>query len=1638
MGESGKTGMRDRKKTRKKRIGTLLLAMCLLFGTCLGNVQMAGAASLQNAWDGTARSIPETDEEGVFLITTGAELAWFADYVNAGHANVNARLQNTIYLNTSSSSYRWVIIGDSEENPYSGHFDGNGKQIVNMLVRLSSANSDQHYGGLFGVVDGGFVENVRVSGYVRSQFADSNSLVEHELYAGTGGIAGYLKSGSIVNCINYTKTIAENYSFYRNAGGVVGISEGLIIRCTNNGNLTSNGLGGQYRMGGIVGSLYGPDAKVLYCENYGAIQGYFQVGGIAGAMQYGSEIKYSCNYGDTGGRWYIGGIVGRMAKAGTSSDGSTKENIVKNACSLGDITDGDRYAGGIVGEAGYQEGDEEDNPSMPVVENVYTTAQIPDTTIEFRAAIISHFKSGKIGNAYGMSGSELNPVGQTRTGAVKMFGPVEILTEEELKESYMITRLGSAFAACSKYFAYQNDGFPMLQWQVLASSLAVQVDNAVLELTGWLTEANKVRYGENYTLIEDIVGEYVEILGDVTTSAQLTGWMEEARAKLAEVVAGVDVDNALVEAIDNAIIRLEEYLDSKIAENDFLSESQISELEGLVHTYEIKLNEVQYMEEINGVVTEGKEAINDLLDDFIALARLEIARENAILVLTEYRAATEYEEPWNTEITIERNRGLRLIKEAETVSAIATELNKAKAAIDALIDQIPAEGAWDGETNIEPAQDENGIYQITSGAELAWFATEVNKGNTAICAELCNDISLGNHNWTPIGYDYAFQGSFNGNNHKVQGLSITKANTAAGLFGAVAGSSEHVIENLTVSGVIDCGKTVGYAGGIAAYVSGDAATYIVNCHSQVNITIEQMASLNGAVGGITGFAQNAVIQNCSNSGSVVIASQSVGGIAFYSGGITGAAGENYILKTSYNSGYVEGEYSSGGLLGTITGTGEGCLIRANYNTGEIQGGIYAGGLIGHLAANIEMDCCYSTGPVNLSHNGKYLGALFGGAASGTISNLYVLKLDDQPDRMLVGYSAGFYANGSFVSSQELQSDDMLNRLNATGANFIKDYLNYHNGYPLLAWQMTLEELRLGATSELQTFVSAEDYTEENWVLVQEQMNSGIAAVQAAGTMEEVNAALVAAKSAIWEIETKAEAAAKLLQEAKDAAVDFLNHYVDPTLYREEEQFEINLYISDGIKWIQGAETEDEVAKYLNQAKENIDALPTELQYQYEIDSAAAAQADAYILNIGEVVFTPYVKVSIRTARTAYDSLTEDQKLFVQNYQILLDAEEAYRLLEEQYEITPEDEEVVAVVNELIAAIGEVTKESGDAIKTARNAYDGLTEKQKAMVVNGDVLVLAEQTYDEICARDVSAAIAAIGEVTVEKLSQIQEAQKLYDALTDAQKALVTDYNLLVEARFHYENLVAAAVVIELIDKIGTVTLDSGNAITAAVNAYNNLTGNQQELVTNYDAMEQAVAAFDNMVAIHQVEEKINLIGAVNSASGPFIRAARAAYDALTEDQKAQVFNLHVLMNAEAAYQALNNRTESANQTTMSDLYQNASGGTASNGTASDGTTSGTEHPNGIPEAEEEEVIPEDGRLTLDDLVFDDNIAAEDESSDGEILLQEEAVQEKETEKKTENLLILVIIASAIAAVDVMIAVSLKKAAKKRKDRLLHY
>ena len=125
--------------------------------------------------------------------------------------------------------------------------------------------------------------------------------------------------------------------------------------------------------------------------------------------------------------------------------------------------------------------------------------------------------------------------------------------------------------------------------------------------------------------------------------------------------------------------------------------------------------------------------------------------------------------------------------------------------------------------------------------------------------------------------------------------------------------------------------------------------------------------------------------------------------------------------------------------------------------------------------------------------------------------------------------------------------------------------------------------------------------------------------------------------------------------------------------------------------------------------------------QAELDQAKADEVKKLIEAIGEV--TENSGSAIDAARKAYDALTPAQQELVDNYEDLVNAENAYQAIL--------DKKAAERVEALIDDIGVVTKDSGDAIKAARDAYDALTPAQRKLVGNYKTLLAAEKRYEDL-------------------------------------------------------------------------------------------------------------------------------------------------------------------------------------------------------------------------------------------------------------------------------------------------------------------
>lgn len=175
--------------------------------------------------------------------------------------------------------------------------------------------------------------------------------------------------------------------------------------------------------------------------------------------------------------------------------------------------------------------------------------------------------------------------------------------------------------------------------------------------------------------------------------------------------------------------------------------------------------------------------------------------------------------------------------------------------------------------------------------------------------------------------------------------------------------------------------------------------------------------------------------------------------------------------------------------------------------------------------------------------------------------------------------------------------------------------------------------------------------------------------------------------------------------------------------------------------------------------------------------------------------------------------------------------------------------------------------------------------------------------DEAAVEKVEKLIDAIGTVTLNKEEKIETARKAFDDLTYAQKQKVKNYSKLTTAETKLKKLKKEAVekVEKLIDAIviGSDTFEED--VLAAQKAYNKLAADQRKLVDNHDKLVEflkELATLEDLEAAEAVDKRIDEIGTVTIDSEEKIKAAREAYEKLTDEQKTLVKNLAVLEAAE--------------------------------------------------------------------------------------------------------------------------------------------
>lgn len=229
----------------------------------------------------------------------------------------------------------------SQENPFTGIFDGQGYEIQNIYMHGIGNTST----GIFSTVDSGDIRNLTIT-------TDNTSEYYTQGNQNTGLLAGEILNSQISN-INISGVVKG----YDNSGLVAG-----NIQNSNIKNIVAQGnIEGRNNIGGIAGT----STSDIYEATYeGILSGENNIGGIVGEQILGGDVSASSSRGVYQGNNSIGGIVGNnngiiesayseaivngIDNIGGITGVSTINGEIQNTYSTGGVV-GENNVGGLIG-----------------------------------------------------------------------------------------------------------------------------------------------------------------------------------------------------------------------------------------------------------------------------------------------------------------------------------------------------------------------------------------------------------------------------------------------------------------------------------------------------------------------------------------------------------------------------------------------------------------------------------------------------------------------------------------------------------------------------------------------------------------------------------------------------------------------------------------------------------------------------------------------------------------------------------------------------------------------------------------------------------------------------------------------------------------------------------------------------------------------------------------------------------------------------------------------------------------------------------------------------------------------------------------------------------------------------------------
>ena len=1443
-----------------------------------------------------------------------------------GQSNSNRSVYGTVKNVKAAGRIRAV------QSAGSGLIAGsNAGEIYNCEVSafLGSWKGISAIGGIAGCMTGGSIENCRTYGLF---LTTDDSKYSSNMVNSIGGIAGAAgasepSDGCLIRyCENHMRLRGYELSYLggkgSSMGGIVGLISG-IAKVRESVNYAE--VRGELRVGGILGYvIQDSNAQLDYVTNYGDVYGASasnpETCGTGGIVGYADEkttfcLQYAYNagtiYGETKRNQYNAAYEYSATAPMTGAlVGNWRAGDVQHAQS----SSADNTLWGYAAATGTNGTDTmrvgEITPTVNVKGGMWEKLTATRTLLGKLIRVSDRDENYKI---YGTQAKLYNDTVMQCVRKVELCTTAEeidaALEEAEKTLAEVPTELAAAKAALrEEMHAFVDGNLYDAENKKTIDGLLAEAD-AALDAAKKLSDVTDVR--QTYLGSENIDGKLKEVETYPIKAANglynefIYGkkYSQEDAAALLRAYEGwrLKLDGAkTVEEVERLYAEARKVLTELVkgfAEGDTAPDPDQAAQDAL------KLARQEILDELAALEKKYADALTGQAGDLTALAERWQKAIQAVLDESKsdlHTAATPALDEITSYAELEALRQSAAQKLEDVYEAAQRELTN-------LLASARNADAWDGETVTQPEQ-KDGVYQIGTPAELAWLAKSINDNTVSASAKavLTADIDLGYCEWTPIGQTSgrAYRGSLDGQGHTVSGLYISKAGSGyAGLIGLAYGGTK--VSNLTVRGEIalaDVGKVS--VGGVAADVS---AGEFENCVSDVKITITGLTNSNANLGGFTGVASATSFTDCRFEGSITCQYTGSGylgrGYSSYSGGalggfiglvkyttlercvnsgdvtvnkasgVGGIAGRIYAsgddetrLHECLNTGHISndvnfvigtGEWPAGGIggiVGVTDGMGGSLLIDTCYNTGVISGGIIAGGILGGESGSygkttstgsekLVVKNCYNAGVLDTGTKVDHIGTLAGFPIDGRYcDNLYVLS---GTARAALGWKS---SQGDRIYAVDMLTADIFDGL-------IESIADLNGGYPILPWQLLLENNREAVIAYLNEY-----YHTNVESLISDAQRTALEAML--GQTAETIRTAADAQSIVDAYHAALEAMnpEKLLDEARAAVLRKLTEAYEAakTAYPAIEAGLTERYTSDC----------DAITKSANAA-----------QAETVVDGFAAHVVD---LLVAAAQGAPMKELAGKAEEieAAYAALTEAQQALVQDYAKLTDIQVLAALYAKDLDLlkqwASEDKAAYPDLEEKLAGLSAQAQEKlGNCTR----------QEELAPVLDGYCADVVRMLLADV---GFAAGTTTMGELN-EAAEKLERTRRALNGLTEAQKALLEENSeQMLEAA--EELLAVYRKAAETVEAWAAEDAASYPQIAEAVQTLAEAAKTELLACTDKDGAVLALGRYCANIAGALIDDLAFTSGETTMAEVKenALKTARAAYDALTEEQKALV------------------------------------------------------------------------------------------------------------------------------------------------------